>query len=78
MAQLWTKVRSLEICDINKAAPVYRANYSNWHPANTHKPETERCLALVDEDGLAWISLPCSGRQAASLKLQPLCETSPV
>ena len=55
-----------------------RANYSNWHPDNTHKPETERCLALVDEDGLAWISLPCSGRQDASLKLQPLCETSPV
>ena len=53
-------------------------NYSNWHPDNLHRPEAEHCLALVDEEGLAWVSLPCSGREDASLKLQPLCETSPV
>ena len=53
-------------------------NYSNWHPDNLHRPEAEHCLALVDEEELAWVSLPCWGSQDASLKLQPLCETSPV
>ena len=53
-------------------------NFSNWHPDNLHRPEAEHCLALVDEKELAWVSLPCSGREDASLKLQPLCETSPV
>ena len=57
---------------------MFRVNYTNWHPDNLHHPEAEHCLALVDEEDLAWISLPCSGREDASLKLQPLCELSPV
>ena len=49
-------------------------DFTNWHPHNRHDQEKEKCLALIDNDSLHWISLPCDGRKDGSLKVQPLCE----
>ena len=48
--------------------------FTHWHPLNSHNNLTEHCLALVDDKALHWLSLPCQGREDASMVLQPLCE----
>ena len=52
--------------------------YTNWHPRNVHRTLTEGCLAMVDDESLSWLSMPCEGRPDGSMKLQPLCETDPL
>ena len=50
-----------------------------WHPRNSHSPDTEGCAALLEQavsgrSDLAWLSLPCAGRNDSSIRLLPLCE----
>ena len=54
--------------------PQVEMDFTNWHPLNSHNNLTEDCLVLLDSSSLAWLTLPCSGREDGSLVLQPFCE----
>ena len=57
--------------------PETEMAFTAWHPLNAHNNQTEHCLAALDSITLAWLTLPCSGREDGSLVVQPFCEKTP-